>query len=175
MKLIYLILFAQFLLLVCCSAPQQRNTVYLPHVDSIVNVITVEDFVNNLDSSKIGTKMRVKGRIIKVDRNNKRCMIANGNVSMRLDAKGDIVGFNRELIGCDVSVYGLLRERRYYLRELDSLRALVVNSDQSLVDSLCERQVADLDYIDIMRQWIKDTKRPYYSILSIDCEDYIML
>lgn len=176
MRIIQLAIIIWALLLMQCSKPYTSQISRLEMVDSILNAPYVETVIaSDMDSNTIGTKLSMKGRVTNVDLKNKRCLLTSGNLSIRLDAKGNVIGFNKELIGMDIYVYGTLRERRYYLRDLRKAREKSMEIIRQHADSICERQINEIGYIDMMEQWINSNNRPYYSIMSFDCEEYAIL
>jgi hypothetical protein len=92
-------------------------------------------------------------------------------VSIRVEAKGKIGGFNRELIGAAIDVEGILRERRYSTDDINSLQKAIdekrVKNDGS--EEMCNAETANVNR---MRKWMKDHGKDYYATYYIDGQDY---
>ena len=105
----------------------------------------------------------------------KRCFIVGESqtVSMRIEAKGDIGGFNRELVGSKIEVSGTLKERRLtkeYIAEMEKDVELKKKEDGS-----AESCAAELSNIADMRKWMKDNDKDYYSIYYMDGLNFTVL
>ena len=98
----------------------------------------------------------------------KRCFIVGESheASMRIEAKGDIGGFNRELVGSKLSVTGVIKERRLsqeYIAELE--KDVNLKKEE---DGAAESCAAELSNINDMRTWMKEHNKDYYSIYYMD-------
>ena len=102
----------------------------------------------------------------------KRCFIIgeSKNVSMRIEAKGEIGGFNRELVGSKIRVVGPVKERRLSLEYIDQMEKDV--NVKKAEDGNAESCEAELSNINDMRQWMKDNNKDYYSIFFMDGQEY---
>jgi hypothetical protein len=105
----------------------------------------------------------------------KRCFIVGESqtVSMRVEAKGDIGGFNRELVGSKIEVSGILKERRLteeYIAEMEKDVEL-----KKKEDGAAESCAAELSNIAGMRKWMKDNGKDYYSIYYMDGLNFSVL
>jgi hypothetical protein len=105
----------------------------------------------------------------------KRCFIVgeSQSVSMRVEAKGDIGGFNRELVGSKIEVSGTLKERRLtqeYIAEMEKDVELKKKEDGN-----AESCAAELSNIADMRKWMKDNGKDYYSIYYMDGLNFSVL
>ena len=98
----------------------------------------------------------------------KRCFIVGESqkASIRIEAKGEIGGFNRELVGSKLAVTGVLKERRLS-EEFISEMEKDVNS-RLVEDGSAESCAAELSNISDMRQWMKDNNKDYYVIYYMD-------
>jgi hypothetical protein len=105
----------------------------------------------------------------------KRCFIVgeSQSVSMRIEAKGEIGGFNRELVGSKIEVAGILKERRLsseYIANMEKDVELKKKEDGS-----AESCAAELSNIAEMRKWMKDNGKDYYSIYYMDGLNFTVL
>ena len=106
----------------------------------------------------------------------KRCFMTGEDqkYSIRVEAKGDIGGFNRELVGSQLSVNGTLKERRLTQSEIAEMEA-GVNEKLKKEDGSAESCQAELANISQMRDWMKENGKDYYSIYYIDGTNYEIL
>jgi hypothetical protein len=105
----------------------------------------------------------------------KRCFIVgeSQNASMRVEAKGEIGGFNRELVGSKLEITGVLKERRLTKEYIDQMEQNVEIKKQE--DATAESCAAELSSINDMRRWMKEHGRAYFSIFYMDGLDYTTL
>ncbi|MDR3245822.1 MAG: hypothetical protein LBT50_05250 [Prevotellaceae bacterium] len=105
----------------------------------------------------------------------KRCFIVGEShkASMRVEAKGEIGGFNRELVGAKLEITGVLKERRLTKEYIDQLEKDV--SAKAEEDATAESCAAELSNISDMRNWMKDNNKEYYSIYYMDGLNYSQL
>ncbi|MDO4461381.1 MAG: hypothetical protein Q4C30_02605 [Bacteroidia bacterium] len=160
------------------TTPNKYKVVVLP--DSIVKAPYINDIVKELDSGLIGSRISAKDRVTNVKQSGKHCMLSNGESAIRLDAVGNIMGFNKELIGNEMVAYGMLCERRFYIEELLRMRQNYIECIERLQSDTtsnneCEKIVSDLQDVNTMYKWTIDNNKPYYSILSIETEEYTIL
>jgi hypothetical protein len=105
----------------------------------------------------------------------KRCFIVGESeqVSMRIEAKGKIGGFNRELVGSLLKFTGVLKERRLSKEYIDEMEQNVELKKKE--DGAAESCAAELSNINDMRKWMKDHGKDYYVIYYMDATDYATL
>ncbi|MDR2130123.1 MAG: hypothetical protein LBP56_02970 [Odoribacteraceae bacterium] len=103
----------------------------------------------------------------------KRCFIvgASGKASLRVEATGEIGGFNRELVGSAIEVTGIVKERRLTAAFLEQ-QEKEVNEQKAQEDGSEESCAAELENIQQMRAWMKEHGKDYYSIYYMDGETY---
>lgn len=103
----------------------------------------------------------------------KRCFIVgeDGKTSFRVEAKGDIGGFNKELVGSELAIKGILKERRLTKEEINAQEE-AVNEKKAKEDGSAETCQAELDNISSMRDWMKENNKDYYAIYYMDGENY---
>lgn len=99
----------------------------------------------------------------------KRCFLTGEGQqhTIRVEAKGEIGGFNRELEGSQLVVDGILRERRLTQAEIADMES-DVNERLTKEDGSAETCAAELANINEMREWMKAQGKDYYSIYYID-------
>ena len=103
----------------------------------------------------------------------KRCFIVgeDPNVSMRVEAGGEIGGFNRELVGSELAITGVLRELRRTKEFIDQ-HEKEVNEKAATEDGSAETCAAELSNIQGMRDWMEANGKDFYAIYFMDGESY---
>lgn len=103
----------------------------------------------------------------------KRCFIVGDDqkTSMRIEATGKISDFNRELVGSELAITGILKERRLSKEYLDQ-HEKDMNEKKAQEDGSAEACEAELDNIKGMREWMKANNKDYYSTYYMDGESY---
>ncbi|MDR2805465.1 MAG: hypothetical protein LBB85_07465 [Dysgonamonadaceae bacterium] len=98
----------------------------------------------------------------------KRCFIVGESqeASLRVEAKGEIGGFNRELVGSKLAINGVLKERRLSQEYIAELEKDVNLKKQE--DGAAESCEAELSNIADMRKWMKAHNKDYYVIYYMD-------
>jgi len=98
----------------------------------------------------------------------KRCFIVGESqkASFRVEAKGEIGGFNRELAGSKLAITGELKERRVSQELIAQAEQDVKLKKEAGEDSeACE---SELSNISDMRKWMKEHNKDYYVIYYMD-------
>jgi len=122
----------------------------------------------------INDTVTVKGTVTHTCKHSgKRCFIVgeDGNTSFRVEAKGEIGGFNKELVGSELAIKGILKERRLAKEYIDQ-QEKEVNERKVKEDGSAETCQAELNNITSMREWMKTNNKDYYSIYYMDGESY---
>ncbi len=122
----------------------------------------------------VDKKVTVKGSVTHTCKHSgKRCFIVgdNENVSMRVEAKGNIGGFNRELVGSELAITGVVKERRLTKEYIDQYEK-DVNEKKVKEDGSAETCQAELANINEMRDWMKKNNKDYYAIYYMDGEEF---
>jgi nitrogen regulatory protein PII len=105
----------------------------------------------------------------------KRCFIVGESqeASLRVEAKGEIEAFDRDLVGSKLAITGILKEQhlsKEYIAEMEKDVELKKEEDGS-----AEACAAELSNIDDMRKWMKEHNKDYYVIYYMDGLDYEIL
>ena len=141
--------------------------------DSIYTLETLLADANQL----VDKTVTVKGNVTHTCKHSgKRCFIVGDkdDVSMRIEAKGNIGGFNRELIGSTIAITGVLKERRLTKEYIDQMEKKT-NEKAAKEDGSAESCQAELQNITSMRDWMKANDKDYYSTYYLDGEEYTAL
>ena len=100
----------------------------------------------------------------------RRCFIVgeDPNTTFRVEAKGEIGGFNRELIGSELAITGILRERRLTKEYIKQYEEQVREKE----DGSAESCGAEINNILAMRDWMKKNNKDYFSTYYMDGESF---
>lgn len=140
---------------------------------SDVQVYSLEDLLANAETL-VDKPVSVKGHVTHTCKHSgRRCFLAgdSSNVTIRVEAKGDIGGFNRELIGSEIVVNGVLHENRLSPTKIAEMEKSIESKkikDDGSAES-CDTETANIQN---MRAWMKDHGKDYYPIYYIDGQNY---
>lgn len=103
----------------------------------------------------------------------KRCFITSEDqkATIRVEAGGEIGGFNRELTGSELEITGVVKERRLSKEYIDQYEK-DVNEKKAKEDGSAETCQAELNNIEEMRNWMKANNKDYYSIYFMNGINY---
>ncbi|WP_088654889.1 hypothetical protein [Geofilum rhodophaeum] len=123
--------------------------------------------------NNVGKEVVLKGVITHVCKHSgKRCFIKDStNTSIRVEAKGEIGGFNSELNGHSIYVKGNIRENRLsQVQILDWERKTLAQKEQAEIDqNQCSAELANIQE---MKDWMATNNKDFYSIYYLDGTDY---
>ncbi|MDR0750825.1 MAG: OB-fold nucleic acid binding domain-containing protein [Tannerellaceae bacterium] len=174
-KKTFLIAAAVFMLTSCGNKSQQRTPeeTTTTQATSEAPVYELEKLLADADK-RLNQTVVVKGTVTHTCKHSgKRCFIVgeDGKTSFRVEAKGDIGGFNKELVGSELAIKGILKERRLTKEYIDQYEK-EVNEQKNQEDGSAETCQAELTNIASMRDWMKDNNKDYYAIYYMDGESY---
>lgn len=177
MKKLFLIATSVLLFASCGNSPQQSAE---PKGDSKTSLETSETPTYELNKllavadQMIDKTVIVKGVVTHTCKHSgKRCFIVgdDGKTSFRVEAKGEIGGFNKELVGSELAIKGVVKERRLTKEYIDQYEK-DVNEKKAVEDGSAETCQAELNNITSMRDWMKANNKDYYAIYYMDGENY---
>ncbi|OJV75859.1 MAG: hypothetical protein BGO34_06500 [Bacteroidia bacterium 44-10] len=176
MKRLTFILVAFALFAVSCNnAGQKQNNSDNKQAVSEAGAVVVDvDSLYAIAESMIDKEIAVRGYVTHTCKHSgKRCFLTGEGQqhSIRVEAKGEIGGFNRELEGSQLVVNGILRERRLTQAEIADMEKST-NEKLSQEDGSAETCAAELANINEMKEWMKAQGKDYYSIYYIDGLNY---
>ena len=174
-KMMYLAVMVLALGLSACgnSSKKQAETAQDSTTVSVASAMTVEDVLAKAEES-VGKEITVKGLVSHTCKHSgRRCFIvgADGKTSIRVEAKGEIGGFNRELIGSDIVVKGILRENKLSKEYIDQMEK-EVNDKKAQETGSAESCESEMNNIKAMREWMKANNKDAYSIYYVDGMSY---
>ncbi len=172
----YLLILTAVLALAACknNQPKNQNAAEATQTEnSAVAVFSLDNLMANAET-QVGKTVKVTGYVTHTCKHSgRRCFIADeeNKVNIRVEAKGKIGGFNRELVGSKIEVTGALREKRLSTAEIDEMEKAIaekrVKGDGS--EESCDAETANVQK---MREWMKERGKDYYAIYYIDGEEY---
>lgn len=168
-----LLLVAAVILMAACQSKIKQESAN-PKTESIqTNVVVVDQLLAKAETL-VDKPVVVQGHVTHTCKHSgKRCFIVgdDANLSIRVEAGGQIQGFNRELVGNSIAVKGILKERRLTAEYIDQWEEKVQNQEAQ-EDGSAETCAAEMNNINNMRQWMEDNEKDYYSIYYINGENY---
>ncbi|MEA5129254.1 MAG: hypothetical protein VB074_13815 [Proteiniphilum sp.] len=176
MKKLSFILAAFALFVISCNnAGQTKNDQESQQTTEETAVVAYDaDSLYAIAESMIDKEIAVRGYVTHTCKHSgKRCFLTGEGQqhSIRVEAKGEIGGFNRELEGSQLVVNGILRERRLTQAEIADIEKST-NEKLSQEDGSAETCAAELANINEMKEWMKAQGKDYYSIYYIDGLNY---
>jgi hypothetical protein len=123
-------------------------------------------------ADSIGKEIWVSGVVTHVCRHSgKRCFISDGENSIRIEATGNIFGFNNELQGSKIHIKGVIREKRIEAEIIAGHEAeAIADLDHNHSDG--EHCSEELQNIKEMIEWMETNNKDYFSIYYLDGTDY---
>lgn len=125
-------------------------------------------------TEKVEQEVTVVGHVTHTCKHSgKRCFIVGNtpNMTLRVEAKGEIQGFKSELIGSKIGVTGILKEKRLSKEYINQYEQ-EVKEKQVQEDGSAENCQAEMQNIQRMRDWMKTHNKDYYSVYYIDGQSY---
>ncbi|MCU4155527.1 hypothetical protein J1N10_06035 [Carboxylicivirga sp. A043] len=171
-----IVLMMSILLLVACgqkkSSSSENVTVQKTEVIDVAQVLDKAE--NSIDKEVV-----FKGWVSHVCKHSgRRCFLKSedGSVSIRVEAGGQINGFNKELTGSQLRVVGVMKVKKLDEQYLDEWQAKVEAAHKHEdVEEGGEHCSAEMDNINEMREWMKKNGKDYYPIYFVNGTDYSIL
>lgn len=137
---------------------------------TIISTYTLDSLLANA-AELIDKEVIVRGFITHTCKHSgRRCFIVgeDPNTSFRVEAKGEIGGFNRELTGSEVAITGIVRERRLTKEYIKQYEEQVREKEDGSAES-CGAEIAN---VLAMREWMKSNNKDYFSTYFMDGESF---
>lgn len=163
-------------LMVSCGNKKTGNAAQTAEAETAVSVYKLDDLLKNANQL-VGQTVKVRGHVTHTCKHSgKRCFIVgeDENVTLRVEAKGEIAGFNRELVGSELEITGVVQENRLTKEYIDQMEK-ETNEKKLQEDGTAETCETELANISRMREWMKEKGKDYYSIYYLDGQDYEIL
>ena len=172
-----LLLSAILISLFACSNDQKQNQKQNQEIKKVkekaISIAEVMDIANE----NVDKEVYFKGLVKHVcSHSGRRCILidSTGTLSIRVEAKGDINGFNRELSGIKIAVKGKIAEKRLTVDFINDWEEKVKAKDKNREDG-GKHCSSELSNISDMRNWMKNHNKDYYSIYYINANSYEIL
>jgi hypothetical protein len=164
--------------LVACSGNRKSESPTNETRDSVTTETPVYELDKLLEvaDTEIDKIVKVVGYVTHTCKHSgKRCFIVGESqqASMRVEAKGEIGGFNRELVGSKLEITGILKERRLSKEYINQMEKDVEVKKKE--DGTAESCAAELSNISDMRKWMRDHGKDYYVIYYMDGLNFMVL
>lgn len=172
----YFSILAICFLFMACNMKQNGakkvNTENKQEIQSEYSVVSIDQLMENA-GELIGKEVHFKGLVNHVcAHSGKRCILKNltGDLSVRVEATGDLEGFDKEIAGNDIEVSGILREKRLDLAYINEWEEKVkAKHDAEEGGEHCSSEMANIKE---MRDWMKENNKNYYAIYYVDGNSY---
>lgn len=172
-KFMYLAVAALALNLAACgNSSKKSESAADTVVVSSAQAKYVEDILDSAESN-VGKEVTLKGFITHTCKHSgRRCFVVGKDqqTSIRVEAKGEIGGFNRELIGSEVIIKGVLRENKLSKEYIDQMEEAV--NEKKAGGESAESCESEMQNITAMRRWMKENNKDSYSVYYIDGMNY---
>ncbi|MGB5990615.1 MAG: hypothetical protein WBG43_12875 [Marinifilaceae bacterium] len=171
-KRFLLLVMAASLIFACNSAPKKTinsKTTKLAKVTK-VDPFTVCDIFEKA-SENIDKEIVFVGKVKHVcQHSGQRCFVEDtkGN-SIKIEATGALKGFNKEIMGMNIKVKGILKEKRISEEEINKMAAAQKAETEG---AHCG---TESDNILKMRAWMKANSKDYFAFYYVDGSEYEIL
>ena len=161
------------LAMISCGSKQTKTETGNQQVETeqqLVDTYTLDSLLANA-TKFVDKKVTVLGSITHTCKHSgRRCFIVGEepNTTFRVEAKGEIGGFNRELIGSELAITGTLRERRLTKEYIKQYEEQVREKEDGSVGS-CG---AEINNIIAMKEWMKKNNKDHFSTYYMDGESF---
>ena len=138
-------------------------------------VLTIASLLNRAPGL-VNSEVTVRGTVTHTCKHSgKRWFIVGDDqkTTLRVEAKGEIGGFNRELTGSELAITGKLRERKLSKEYIDQYEEQV--KEQEAKEGSAESCQSEKMNIQNMREWMKKNNKDYFSTYFMDGESYEVL
>ena len=150
------------------------NPISDPADKAVADSVYTLDQLLNVADKMVDKTVKVTGKVTHTCKHSgRRCFIVNksGDVSMRVEAKGNIGGFNRELIGSEVEITGILKEQRLSKEYVDKKEMETLEKAKK-EDGSAKSCHTELKNIESIKAWMKKHNKDYFATYYIDGQDY---
>lgn len=138
----------------------------------VEHAMYVEDILKNAEK-EVGKEVNLRGFVTHTCKHSgRRCFVMGRDqkTSMRVEAKGNIGRFSRELVGSELIIKGILRENKLTEEYIDQAEEELKEQQGKGEDS--ETCQTELNNLTSMREWMKANHKNYYSIYYLEGTDY---
>lgn len=173
MKKIILSLAIGLSIVACGGSSKQKNEgADMQQETPVITAISLDEMLDSAEEY-LNKEVTFKGYVTHTcAHSGKRCfMQGDRNISIRVEAMGEIGGFNRELIGNEIAVTGTLKEKRLTEAEINQMEEAIetqtIATDGS--EEACDTERANIQE---MRDWMKANNKDYFAIYYVEGKTY---
>ncbi|WP_321281917.1 hypothetical protein [Marinifilum fragile] len=171
MKKLLFVAIAALSVLVSCNQTNKKRDTKQEEIEPVA-AKTISQ-VMEIAAQNVGKEVFFQGMVQHVCAHSGRRAILldeTGKLSIRVEAKGEINGFNRELSGSTIAVKGTIAEQRLSEETINEYEAKVkAKQDAEEGGKHC---AAEMTNITKMRDWMKENNKKFYSIYFINGTSY---
>ena len=122
----------------------------------------------------VGQEVSIKGTVDHVCRHGgKKCKISANGATLKIMAGGDIKVFDKELIGSEIIVKGIVKENKM-------TKEMIAEQEKALKDTAAKAEKAEakehcsqsMQGLEAMKKWMADNNKDYYPIYVIAGTSY---
>lgn len=157
----------------CCAGTADTSVV--ASKSSELTSLTMANFEEKAQAL-LGKKVKISGWVSHVcSHSGKKCFITDKEETMkiRVEAKGEINGFNKELSGSEIIVAGIVRESKISKENIAEWEATIkAKAKAQKTEDGTEHCTAEIGNINKMKSWMVDNKKDFYPVYFIDGMSY---
>nr|WP_321405323.1 hypothetical protein [uncultured Carboxylicivirga sp.] len=149
-----------------CNSTSQKNS-----SEQADDIILVDNLLDSADQL-VEKQIKLKGHVTHTCKHSgKRAFLVGNdeNFTVRVEAGGEINGFDQNLIGNTLVVSGTLKERRLTKEYIDQWENELKDKAE---DGSAESCSTELSNINDMRDWMKKHGKDHYSIYFVEGTSY---
>lgn len=139
-------------------------------------VLLLNDLMATADD-QIEKEVVVRGHVTHVCKHSgKKCFITdeNGEISLQILTGGDITAFDKNLVGSEIKVKGIVKERRLSKEYIDGIEKETLEKQEEGAAS-AEQCAAELANVSEMREWMQKRNKDHYAIYYMEGKSYEMV
>ncbi len=128
------------------------------------------DSLLQVAEQKVNDTIVLQGKVKHTCSNSgRRCFITDpsGETTLRVEASGNIKGFNKKLVGSEIQVTGIVKEQRLSQEYIDNWEKKIKEKEEE--GEHCD---SESNNITQMREWMKKNNKDFYSIYYLQGIDY---
>ena len=169
MKQLFLLAALPFLLCACFGNSNNKAKQAKAASEEVqLAAVGFDDLLPIIDT-KVDDTVTVTGYVTHTCKHSgRRCFIVGESqeTSFRVEAKGEIGGFNRELVGSKLAINGIIKEYRLSKEAIAEREKKANQKKENAEDEeSCE---SELKNVEGMRKWMKEHNKNYYAIYYMD-------
>ena len=138
-------------------------------------VYTIDELME-VANTQVDNEVTVRGLVNHVcEHTAKKCFIVNetNELSLRINAGGDIDIYDKKLIGSKIQAVGILKEQRIDKEAIDNNeKEALANIDNEEEHDSCQAMLVNVEK---MRKWMEKNNKDYYALYYVDGLRYMVI